>query len=201
LPRRPSTVRGQELDPDLTALLVEWGAGSDAAAHEVFPLIYNELKRRARYYMTHERTGHILQTSALVNEAYLRLNGAGRGIKWQNRGHFFVVACRVMRHVLVDIARKERNQKHGGSARRIAFSEDLAIAVNDSGRLLALHDALEALSATDSRKAQVVEMRFFGGFSVIEISEALDVSPETVKRDWNFSKAWLGRELRRPIES
>lgn len=201
MPRQPPRVRDQELDPDLTTLLVRWGAGSEAAAHEVFPLIYDELRRRARYYMAHERAGHILQTSALVNEAYLRLNGAGQRIRWQNRGHFFVVACRIMRHVLIDVARKERNQKRGGPAMRIAFSEGLAVAVSEPDRMLALHDALEDLSVSDPRKAQVVEMRFFGGLSVIEIAEALGISPETVKRDWRFSKAWLGRELRRPIES
>jgi RNA polymerase sigma factor (TIGR02999 family) len=201
VPQQPTRVPGLDLDPDLTTLLVRWGAGSEAAAHEVFPLIYDELRRRARHYMAHERAGHILQTSALVNEAYLRLNGAAREIRWQNRGHFFVVACRVMRHVLIDMARKERNQKRGGPAVRIAFSESLAVAVSEPDRLLALHDALEALSVTDPRKTQVVEMRFFGGLSVVEIAEALGISPETVKRDWKFSKAWLGRELRRPIAS
>lgn len=182
-------------------MLARWGAGSDAAAHEVFPLIYGELQRRARYYMARERGGHILQTSALVNEAYLRLNGAERGIRWQNRGHFFVVACRVMRHVLIDLARRERNLKRGGEARRVAFSEGLAVALSEPDRILSLHDALGALSVADPRKAQVVEMRFFGGLSVTEIAEALGVSPETVKRDWSFSKAWLGRELRRPVAS
>jgi RNA polymerase sigma-70 factor (ECF subfamily) len=196
VPRQPTPSRGSELDPNLTALLADWAAGNETAADEVVPRIYRELRRRARYFMARERAGHLLQTSALVNEAYIRLNGAGTRVPWRSRAHFFLVACRVMRHVLVDIARKERNQKRGGQMQRVTFSEGLAVAVDRPDRLLALHDALSALSGVDRRKAQVVEMRFFGGMSGDEIADALNVSPETVKRDWKFSKAWLGRELR-----
>jgi RNA polymerase sigma-70 factor, ECF subfamily len=189
-----------EINRDLTGLLVDWAAGNEAAAHELLPLVYVELRRLARYHMAREPAGHILQTTALVNEAYLRLNGAGPRVRWQDRGHFFAVACRIMRRVLVDIARAERNQKRGGHLLRITFSDGFAVAVDPSDRLEALHDALEGLSAADPRKAQVVEMRFFGGMSVDEIASVLHVSPETVKRDWKFSKAWLGRQLRRPSD-
>lgn len=197
MPRQFSRLTGVDSGKDLTALLVAWAAGDDAAAHEVLPMVYEELRLRARYFMANEPAGHILQTSALINEAYLRLHGPGRRAPWRDRGHFFAVACRAMRHILVDIARKERNQKRGGQFRRVEFSEGFAVGIDRPERLIALHDALATLASADPRKAHVVEMRFFGGLNVSEIATALDVSPETVKRDWKFAKAWLGREIRR----
>lgn len=159
------------------------------------PLVHGELRRLARRQMAGERSGHTLQTTALVNEAYMRLVDLDR-VKWQDRAHFFAMSARLMRRILVDHARLRRSQKRGGSSTQIAFDE-LAIATDRRRDLVALDDALEALAALDPRKAQVVELRFFGGLSVPETAEALGVSPQTVMRDWRLAKVWLLREIGR----
>jgi RNA polymerase sigma factor (TIGR02999 family) len=177
-----------------TVLLQAWGRGDRAAFDALMPLVHQELRRLARSQMRGERPGHPLQATALVNEAYVRLIDLNR-IQWQNRAHFFAMAARVMRRILVDAARAGRYQKRGGGAPRVSLDEALLVS-NDPGRnLVALDDALNTLAAMDPRKGQVVEMRFFGGLTVEESATALDVSPETVMRDWRLAKAWLLREL------
>ena len=155
--------------------------------------MYEDLKRAARHYMANERVGHTLQATALVNEAYLRLVDINR-VRWQNRAHFFAMSARLMRRILVDVARAKHYQKRGAGAQQVSLDEGLL--VSDPGRdLVALDDALRLLADVDPRKSQVVEMRYFGGLTVEETAEALKVSPETVMRDWKLAKAWLLREL------
>ena len=179
----------------VTGLLLAWGKGDDAALEQLIPLVHAELRRIARRHMAHERVGHSLQATALVNEAYLRLVDV-RQMKWQDRAHFFAMSARLMRRILVDFARSRGYQKRGGGAQKVSFDEGLVIS-NDRGHdLVALDDALLALAEVDSRKSQVIEMRFFGGLSVEETAEALHVSPDTVMRDWKLAKAWLLRELK-----
>ena len=163
------------------------------------PLVYAELRRMAGRYMKGERPGHTLQATALVNEAYMRLIEIKR-VRWQNRAQFFGLAARSMRRILVDSARARRSEKRGGGAPTIVLDEALVIAQEPDAALVALDDALEALKALDARKAQVVELRYFGGLSVAETAEVLKVSPETVMRDWNFAKAWLSREMGGNVE-
>lgn len=177
-----------------TALLLAWSSGEEAAFDELIPLIHDELHRIARGHMRSERTGHTLQATALVNEAYLRLVDV-RQMQWQNRAHFLAMAARVMRRILVDSARARRFQKRGGGAPIDALDEE-RMAVAEPGRdLVALDDALTAMATMDPRKSRVVEMRFFGGLTVDETAEALHVSAETVRRDWRLAKAWLLSEL------
>jgi RNA polymerase sigma factor (TIGR02999 family) len=155
--------------------------------------VYEDLKRAARHYMANERVGHTLQATALVNEAYLRLVDINR-VRWQNRAHFFAMSARLMRRILVDVARAKHYQKRGAGAQQVSLDEGLL--VSDPGQgLVALDDALRLLADVDPRKSQVVEMRYFGGLTVEETAEALKVSPETVMRDWKLAKAWLLREL------
>jgi RNA polymerase sigma factor (TIGR02999 family) len=158
------------------------------------PLVYAELHRLAKHYMRSERPGHTLQTTALANEAYIRLIDA-RQVRWQNRAHFFAVSARLIRQILVDFARKRRYKKRGGEVRHISLDEALAIGQHRDDDLTSLDDALRALGEIDARKSQVVELRFFGGLSVDETAEVLQVSPETVRRDWRLAKAWLRRHL------
>jgi RNA polymerase sigma factor (TIGR02999 family) len=158
------------------------------------PLVYDELRRLAAHYMKGERGGHALQATALVNEAYLRLIAVEQ-VRWQDRAHFFAMAARFMRRILVDAARTRGQQKRGGGAAELSFDEALFIATEPRADLVALDDALATLEAIDSRKGQVVEMRFFGGLTLDETAEALQVSRDTVKRDWTFAKLWLLREL------
>jgi len=179
----------------VTRLLLDWGLGSEQALERLIPLVYTELRRIARRHMAGERAGHSLQTTDLVNEAYLRLVDVQR-VSWQNRAHFFAMAARLMRRVLVDHARAKGYQKRGGGAIRVTFDEGLAVAIAPGGDLVALDDALEALARTDERKSRVVELRFFGGLSVEETASVLKVSPETVMRDWRVAKAWLIHELK-----
>lgn len=179
---------------DPTALLLAWGRGDQAAFDELVPLIHDELHRIARRHMRLERTGHTLQATALVNEAYLRLIDV-KQIQWQNRAHFLAMAARVMRRVLVDSARARRFQKRGGGAQVEPLDEERIVAGEPGRDLVALDDALTALASMDPRKSHVVEMRFFGGLTVDETAEALHVSPETVRRDWRLAKAWLLSEL------
>ena len=158
------------------------------------PLVYEELRRQASRYMQRERRGHPLQATALVNEAYLRLIEV-RNVQWQNRAHFFAMAARLMRRILVDAARAQGYQKRGGGAAMLSLDEALIVPVEPCADFVALDTALVALAAIDERKSQVVEMRFFGGLTLEETAEALHVSRDTVKRDWKLAKAWLLREL------
>jgi RNA polymerase sigma factor (TIGR02999 family) len=180
---------------DVTGLLVAWGRGDESALDELMPIVHGELRRLARRLMRGERGNHTLQTTALVNEAYLRLVDISR-VRWQDRAHFFAMSARLMRRILVDHARSRKYLKRGGMLRRVSLDE--ALAVSERGTdLVALDDALDALAAVDPRKSQVVELRFFGGLSLEETAETLQVSAETVGRDWRLAKAWLLRELNR----
>jgi len=180
---------------DITELLLEWSGGNPDALQRLTPLVYGELHRLAHHYMAGERDGHTLQSTALVNEAYLRLVQTNR-VQWQNRAHFFAVSAQLMRRILVDFARSRQYAKRGGKAPMLSL-DDVAVAVDDCAELVALDDALRALGAIDSRKAQMVELRFFGGLSVEETAEVLKVSVETVARDWKLARVWLRRELQR----
>ena len=180
----------------VTHLLRAWGEGEQGALDELVPLVYQELHRLARRYMSQERPGHTLQTTALVNEAYLRLVDTTLA-GWQNRTHFYAICAQVMRRILVDWARSRQAQKRGAAVAPLELVESLAVAAGPGPDLVALDDALQALSALDSRKGKVVEMRYFGGLSVEETAGALRVSRETVLRDWQFAKSWLRRELSR----
>ena len=178
----------------VTGLLLAWGQGDEAALEQLVPLVHGELRRLARRHMGHERQGHTLQATALVNEAYLRLIDV-QEVHWQNRAHFFAMSARLMRRILVDFARSRHYQKRGGGAQQVSLDEALVVCKERGQDLVALDDALQALAAIDPRKSQVVEMRFFGGLSVEESAEALHISPETVMRDWKLAKVWLAREL------
>lgn len=181
--------------PDVTALLRSWAAGDAAALDQLVPLVYRELHKIARTCMAAERAGHSLQPTALVHEAYLRLAGVER-VDWQNRAHFFAMSAKMMRRVLVDVARSKSYLKRGGGAAREPLEHALNVTDERPPDLVALDTALEALARIDERKSRVVELRFFGGFSVEETAAALDVSQETVHRDWRLAKSWLRRELR-----
>ena len=178
----------------VTELLVRWREGDRRALDELMPLVYKELRRLAAHYMRGERPGHTLQTSALVNEAYLRL-AAHEEIQWQDRAHFFAVAAQAMRRILVDHARRRGNLKRGGGAPRVALDEALIVSEERVAEVVALDDALERLAEIAPRKSQLVELRFFGGLSIEEAAGVLGVSPGTVMRDWTFVKAWLRREI------
>ncbi|HET9478589.1 MAG TPA: sigma-70 family RNA polymerase sigma factor [Pyrinomonadaceae bacterium] len=179
---------------NLTALLVEWHEGDEAAVDRLMPLVYEQLRSIAHRYVRRERDGHTLQTSALVNEAYLRL--ADQKVVWQNRSHFFAVTARVMRHILIDHARRRRYAKHGGEARQVPIDEASAMSMERAAELIALEEALEDLAKLDRRKSRVVELRYFGGLSLEETAEVLNISLMTVRRDWRAAKAWLYRRLK-----
>ncbi len=183
---------------EITELLVAWGGGDESALDRLIPLVYDELHRLARRYMSRERPGHTLQTTALVNEAYVRLVN-WREVQWQNRAHFFAVSAQMMRRILVDFARERQYLKRGGDALQVSLSEAAAFTVQREADLVALDEALTALAEVDPRKVQVVEMRFFGGLSIEEAAEVLKVSKETVMRDWRLAKVWLLRELGREM--
>jgi len=178
---------------DVSTLLRAWTEGDQSALEKLAPIVYEELHRLARHYMSGERTGHSLQTTALVNEAYLRLIDYKR-MRWQNRAHFFAVSAQLMRRILVDHARR-RNLKRGAGVQHVSL-EDTAVVSERDEDLVALDDALVSLARFDSRKAQIVELRFFGGLSVEETAEVLKVSPITVMRDWSTARAWLYREMK-----
>jgi RNA polymerase sigma factor (TIGR02999 family) len=178
----------------VTALLRAWSDGNEAALEQLMPLVEAELRRLARSYMRRERRGHTLQTTALVNEAFLRLTNA-RALGWQDRAHFLGIAARLMRRVLVDYARARGYRKRGGGACRVTLDEGLVASPEPQLNVVALDRALEALAAVDARKSRVIELRFFGGLSVEETAEVLHVSSDTVKRDWRLAKLWLLREL------
>ena len=176
-------------------MLLAWNRGDPDALDALLPVVYDELRRLAAHYLRGERVGHTLQATALVNEAYLRLIEV-RKVQWQNRAHFFAMAARLMRRILVDAARARGYQKRGGGAPIVALEEALVVSDEPGRDLVALDEALTALAALDPRMSQVVEMRFFGGLSLDETAEALHVSRDTVKRDWKMAKLWLLRELR-----
>ena len=178
---------------EVSGLLKAWGDGDRAALDRLTPMVYGELRRLARNYMRRERPGHSLQTTALVNEAYLRLVDY-RGMQWQNRAHFFAVSAQLMRRILVEHARRH-NLKRGSGVPHVSLEETAIVGEDRAADLVALDDAMNALARLDPRKVQVVEMRFFGGLSVEETAEVLKVSPVTVMRDWSTAKAWLYREL------
>jgi len=183
-------------DRDVTALLMAWRTGDEEALSHLTTLVYDELHRLAERYMRGERAGHSLQTTELVNEAYIKLVDSSR-VRWQNRVHFFAVAAQLMRRILVDFARRRQYQKRGGDWQKVTLAEGLDVATNVNSDLVAVDQALQELAALDPRKARVVELRFFGGLSLEETAEALNVSTDTVGRDWRAAKAWLTRELRR----
>ena len=181
---------------EVTLLLKAWRGGDSAALDRLVPLVYAELHRLARIYMARERVGHTLQTSALVNEAYIRLIDVDR-IDWQDRTHFFAMAATAMRRILVDFARSRGYRKRGGDPQKMSFDEALLVTPAPAADLVRLDDALNALAELDPRKAKVVELRFFGGLELDETAEVLKVSRDTVKRDWRLAKVWLLQELQR----
>lgn len=179
---------------EVTRLLVDWSNGDKSALDKLMPLIYTELRRLAHHYMSRERPGHTLQTTALVNEAYLRLVDQ-RNVHWRNRAHFFAISSQLMRRILVDHARSHAYQKRGGGARQVSLDEAAVTSEERAADIIALDDALTHLAAIDRRKSQVVELRFFAGLSTEETAEVLEVSPATVERDWRMAKAWLYRMI------
>ena len=179
---------------EVTGLLQAWSGGDQAALEKLMPLVYAELHRLAKRYMGHEHAGHSLQTSALVNEAYLRLVDA-HGVRWQNRAHFFAVSAQIMRRILVDFARSRQNLKRGGGALQVTLDEGLIVSPDSGADLLALDEALEQLAILNPRQSKVVELRYFGGLNEEEVAAALNVSSRTVRHDWSLARAWLYREL------
>jgi RNA polymerase sigma factor (TIGR02999 family) len=181
---------------DVTEMLVAWSNGDESALERLVPLVHDELHRLAHRYMNREGPGHMLQTTALVNEAYLRLVDSSH-VRWQNRAHFFAVSAQLMRRILVDFARSRNYLKRGGNAVQVSLDKVLAITPEQDLDVVALDEALNALAAIDERKSQVVELRFFGGLNIEETAEVLKVSPDTVMRDWRLAKVWLLRQLSR----
>jgi RNA polymerase sigma-70 factor (ECF subfamily) len=180
---------------DITQLLVAWRGGSEGALERLVPLVEPELRRLARHYLRRERPGHVLQTTALVNEAFIRLMN-WKDVGWRNRGHFLAMVARLMRHILVDISRRRAKDDDGREIRIVDLGEANAVTVEPSRELLAIDEALLELAKHDPRKAQIVEMRFFGGLTLDEIAVALEVAPITVSREWAKARAWLHREVR-----
>jgi RNA polymerase sigma-70 factor (ECF subfamily) len=181
---------------EVTQLLIDWRGGDESALNRLMPLVYDELRRIAHRYMRRERPGHTLQTTAVVNEAYVRLVGQ-RQVEFQNRAHFFAVAAQVMRHLLVDYARNQKYAKRGGGAQQVTLDEAAIVSTGRNEQLLALDEALARLASIDKRKSRLVELRYFGGMSTEETAEVLGVSAITVKREWQKAKAWLYREMNR----
>lgn len=179
---------------EITKLLIAWNDGDAAALEKLAPLVHTELHRIAKRYMAAERPGHILQTTALVNEAYLRLID-WKSVQWQNRAHFFGLAAQIMRNILVDFARAHAREKRGGAGVQVSLSQADRVDNDQTADLVALHDALQALEKLDARQARVVELRFFAGLNLEETAEVLNVSVSTVRRDWSIAEAWLYREL------
>lgn len=180
---------------EVSGLLAEWSNGNSAARDELMPLVYDQLRRLAQKHMGREDNGHSLQATALVNEAYLRLVDQ-RKVRWENRAHFFALASRMMRRILVDYARKRRFAKRGGGARKVSLEDAMIVSKERAEDVVALDEALTRFAVIDPRKAHVVELRFFAGLTNEEIAEVLKVSPVTVRRDWNSAKAWLYRAIR-----
>ena len=180
----------------VTQLLIDWSKGDRAALDQLMPLVHAELRRLAAHYMRRERPGHTLQTSALVNEAYLRLIDQ-KSVNWQSRAHFFGIAAQLIRQILIDHARKRQSAKRGG-AQRVSLDETAVVSRERSVELLALDEALDRLAAFDPRKARIVELRFFGGLNLDETAEVMGISSPTVQREWRSAKAWLHHSLSAP---
>jgi RNA polymerase sigma-70 factor, ECF subfamily len=185
---------------EVSQLLINWGQGDESALEKLIPLVYDELRRMAHYQMAREKPGHTLQTTALVNEVYLRLLGAGE-VSWQDRAHFMALSAKLMRRVLVDHARGRGRVKRGGAMIKMSLDDSLAVPVGQDANIIALDDALSSLATVDARKAKTVELRFFGGYSVEETAKILNVSVSTVMNDWKFAKAWLLRLLQKDFHA
>ena len=184
-----------EVSPNqITQWLVEWGQGNHLALDQLMPLVYDELRRMAHRYMRSQPSGHTLQTTELIHEAYLKL-ASGDDKDWQNRAHFYGVAAQAMRHILIDYARSRQSQKRGGAIEKVTLDETAIASLERADEVVALNDALEKLTVLDERKGQVVELKYFGGLTHEEIATVLKVSPDTVKHDWRFARTWLLREL------
>ena len=179
---------------EVTQLLLDWSGGNKEAIDKLMPLVYEELRRLAHHFMGRERPGHTLQTTAIVNEAYLQLIDQ-RNVQWHNRAHFFGIASHLMRRILAGYARSRQSAKRGGGAHQVSLDEAMIVSEERMAEMVALDDALTALAKFDERKSQIVEMRFFGGMSIEETAAVLGVSPGTVLRDWTLAKAWLRREI------
>jgi len=179
---------------EITQLLAEWREGNQAALDELYPLVYDELHRLARRYMSRERKGHTLQTTALINEAYVRLVDQ-RSVQWANRSHFFAISAQIMRRILIDHARRHTYAKRGGGARQVSLDETATVVSGDLSEFLRLDEALKSLAELDPRRSQVVELKYFGGLNNDEIAGVLKISKNTVIRDWNMARAWLYGEL------
>jgi RNA polymerase sigma-70 factor, ECF subfamily len=195
--RRAGVMTTSRSPEEMTRLLLDWSKGDEAALNQLIPLIEQELHRIAHLYMNRESPGHTLQTTALVNEAYLRLIDQ-KNVRWQNRAHFFAIASQTMRRILIDHARSHARAKRGGKARKISLDEVAVLSQERAAELVALDEALERLAALDPRRGQVVALRFYGGLNTDEIAEVLGISANTVTRDWNMARAWLARELGAP---
>ena len=184
---------------EVTQLLADWGKGDRSALDKLFPLVQSELRRIAQRQMSQERPGHTLQATALVNEAYLKLAGQ-QGFDWHNRAHFFAVCAQVMRHILIDHARAHARDKRGGGAIQVSLNEALLVAEDQAAHFIALDDALRVLESLDPQKGKIIELRYFGGLSIEEAAEVLNISPRTVRREWQRAKAWLYRMMTEGIE-
>ncbi len=181
---------------DVTQLLIAWSDGDKSALDKLMPLVYEELRRLAHHYMSRERAGHTLQTTALINDAYLRLVNR-KSVHWQNRAHFFAICAQLMRTILVDHARARGYKKRGGGARPVELDEAMVVSQERAAEVVALDEALTELEALDPKQGRIVELRFFGGLSIEETAKVLHLSPATIKREWSTAKAWLYRELNR----
>lgn len=179
---------------EVTQLLADWGNGDRSALDKLLPLIHAELRRIAQRQMSHERPGHTLQATALVNEAYLKLAGQ-QGFEWQNRAHFFAVAAQVMRHILIDHARAHARDKRGGGAIHVSLNEGAVLAEEQAEHFIALDEALRTLEHVDPQKSKIVELRYFGGLGIDETADVLNISPRTVRREWQRARAWLYRMI------
>jgi len=184
---------------EVTQLLADWGKGDRSALDKLFPLVHSELRRIAQRQMSQERPGHTLQATALVNEAYMKLAGQ-QGFDWQNRAHFFAVCAQVMRHILIDHARAHAREKRGGGAVKVSLNDALVVADDQASHFIALDEALRVLERLDPQKGKIIELRYFGGLSIEEAAEVLNVSPRTVRREWQRAKAWLYRMMTEGIE-
>ena len=187
--------RTPQISPhEITQLLVEWSGGNQAALDKLYPLVYRELRQMAHRFMRHERKGHTLQTTALINEAYLRLVDQ-KNVHWANRSHFFGISAKIMRRILVDHARRYAREKRGGAPQQVSLDEAALVTKDRARELLLLNEALDGLAELDPRRSQVVELRYFGGLSNDEIAEVLKISANTVTRDWNMARAWIYQQL------
>jgi len=191
---------GKSSSQEVTKLLLAWRQGKQDALDELIPIVYEELRRQAHHYLQHEQKGHSLQTTALIHETYLQLLDCNK-VSWKNRAHFFAITAQMMRRILVDYARSRRAQKRGGDLEKTTLDQKLTFSTARGSDLVALDDALNELALMDARRSRVVELRFFGGLSIEETAEVLDVCPDTVVRDWRLAKVWLAREVKKSAGS